>query len=61
MAPPVDLVAEFALPVPSLVICELLGVPYDDRDDFQRLSMARFDLFSGARSEEHTSELQSRC
>ncbi|MER7082327.1 hypothetical protein SAMN02982929_01505 [Saccharopolyspora kobensis] len=32
---PVDLVAEFALPVPSLVICEMLGVPYADRDIFQ--------------------------
>ncbi len=31
---PADLVAEFALPVPSLVICELLGVPYADRDRF---------------------------
>lgn len=45
---PVDLVAEFALPIPSLVICELLGVPYEDRVDFQRYSMARFDLFGGA-------------
>jgi cytochrome P450 len=45
---PVDLVAEFALPIPSLVICELLGVSYEDREDFQRLSMARFDLFGGA-------------
>ncbi len=35
LAPPVDLVREFALPVPSLVICELLGVPYEDRDTFQ--------------------------
>ncbi|MFF4954968.1 cytochrome P450 [Streptomyces chattanoogensis] len=35
LAPPVDLVKEFALPVPSLVICELLGVPYEDRDNFQ--------------------------
>ncbi|TQM79906.1 cytochrome P450 [Saccharothrix saharensis] len=35
LTPPVDLVEEFALPVPSLVICELLGVPYEDRDDFQ--------------------------
>ncbi|MGW5721487.1 cytochrome P450 [Amycolatopsis sp. NPDC003865] len=35
LAPPVDLVKEFALPVPSLVICELLGVPYEDRDSFQ--------------------------
>lgn len=37
---PVDLVAEFALPIPSLVICELLGVPYSDRSAFQRLAMA---------------------
>jgi cytochrome P450 len=35
LTPPVDLVKEFALPVPSLVICELLGVPYADRDSFQ--------------------------
>jgi cytochrome P450 len=35
LSPPVDLVKAFALPVPSLVICELLGVPYDDREDFQ--------------------------
>ncbi|MCK7622829.1 cytochrome P450 [Streptomyces sp. RS10V-4] len=35
LAPPIDLVKEFALPVPSLVICELLGVPYEDRDGFQ--------------------------
>ncbi|MEU4313241.1 cytochrome P450 [Nocardia sp. NPDC024068] len=35
LTPPVDLVKEFALPVPSLVICELLGVPYEDRETFQ--------------------------
>jgi cytochrome P450 len=34
--PPSDLIEDFALPIPSLVICELLGVPYDDREDFQR-------------------------
>src|SRR4051812_23797250 len=34
-AKPVDLVQEFALPIPSLVICELLGVPYEDRAQFQ--------------------------
>ncbi|KOX24594.1 cytochrome P450 [Saccharothrix sp. NRRL B-16348] len=45
---PVDLVQEFALPVPSLTICELLGVPYEDRDRFQELAAARFDLFGGA-------------
>jgi cytochrome P450 len=38
---PVDLVAEFALPLPSLVICELLGVPYDDHEFFQRNSRAQ--------------------
>jgi len=35
---PVDLVEAFALPVPSLVICELLGVPYADHDFFQQNS-----------------------
>ncbi|MBV9846273.1 MAG: cytochrome P450 [Kutzneria sp.] len=33
--PPVDLVPAFALPIPSLVTCELLGVPYDDHATFQ--------------------------
>jgi cytochrome P450 len=42
--PPADLVASFALPIPSLVICELLGVPYDDRDDFQRRTARQLDL-----------------
>ncbi|WP_346764585.1 cytochrome P450 [Rhodococcus sp. HNM0569] len=32
---PADLVQEFALPIPSLVISELLGVPYDDHEFFQ--------------------------
>ncbi|WP_159840097.1 cytochrome P450 [Nocardia sp. CY41] len=41
LAPPVDLVQEFALPVPSLVICELLGVPYADRATFQ-INTAKF-------------------
>lgn len=45
---PVDLMESFALPIPSLSICELLGVPYEDRAEFQRLSTARFDLFGGA-------------
>lgn len=45
---PVDLWQAFALPIPSLVMCELLGVAYEDRADFQRLSTARFDLFGGA-------------
>ena len=43
----VDLVQSFALPIPSLTICELLGVPYSDRAEFQRLSTTRFDLLGG--------------
>ncbi|MGW8556883.1 cytochrome P450 [Streptomyces tubercidicus] len=35
---PVDLLQAFALPIPSLVICELLGVPYEDRAEFQENS-----------------------
>ncbi|NBE95531.1 cytochrome P450 [Nonomuraea sp. KC401] len=34
--PPVDLVTAFAKPIPAVVICELLGVPYDDRGLFQQ-------------------------
>jgi len=42
--PPADLVADFALPIPSLVICELLGVPYADRESFQRRTGKLLDL-----------------
>lgn len=43
----VDLVAEFAFPVPFEVICELLGLPVDDRARFHDLGVARFDLTDG--------------
>ncbi|MET8864729.1 cytochrome P450 [Nonomuraea sp. NPDC004580] len=33
--PAVDLVTAFAKPIPAIVICELLGVPYEDRGFFQ--------------------------
>ncbi|GIM96148.1 cytochrome P450 [Paractinoplanes toevensis] len=44
---PVDLWHDFALPIPALTICELLGVPYADREYFQELSTTRFDLGAG--------------
>ncbi|MCD9140961.1 cytochrome P450 [Streptomyces albireticuli] len=34
--PSADLVAAFARPIPAVIICELLGVPYEDRGSFQR-------------------------
>lgn len=36
--PVADLVPDFALPVPSVVICELLGVPYADHGFFEQQS-----------------------
>ncbi|WP_312034338.1 cytochrome P450 [Actinoplanes sp. TBRC 11911] len=46
--PDVDLWPDFALAIPALTICELLGVPYEDREYFQKLSTARFDMAGGA-------------
>ena len=44
--PPADLVAAFARPIPSLVICDLLGVPYRDRGIFQNCTstLLRLDM-----------------
>lgn len=41
--PPADLVRDFALPVPSLVISLLLGVPYEDHEFFQQNSTRGLD------------------
>ena len=45
--PVVDLVEHFASPIPFLVICELLGLPDEDRASFQALGHARFDVSQG--------------
>ncbi|QFY10802.1 cytochrome P450 [Nonomuraea phyllanthi] len=44
--PPADLVQAFALPVPSLVICELLGVPYADHAFFEEQTVTIVDMDS---------------
>ncbi|MFE2474420.1 cytochrome P450 [Streptomyces sp. NPDC059389] len=36
--PSAELVSDFALPVPSMVICALLGVPYEDHEFFEGAS-----------------------
>jgi len=41
---PADLVADFGLPLPSLVICQLLGVPYEDRELFQTRTRQMVDF-----------------
>ncbi|MQY21622.1 cytochrome P450 [Nocardia macrotermitis] len=40
---PTDLVTALALPLPSLMICELLGVPYSDKEFFQRHAAVAVD------------------
>jgi cytochrome P450 len=45
--PVVDLVEQFAFPIPFEVICELLGLPVEDRDEFRAMGVARFDLAQG--------------
>ncbi|CCK25059.1 Cytochrome P450 [Streptomyces davaonensis JCM 4913] len=43
---PADLVADYSVPVSSQVICELLGVPFEDRERFEGNSakLLRLDL-----------------
>ena len=45
--PVVDLASGFAFGVPFQVICELLGLPDEDRDTFRQLGSARFDITYG--------------
>ncbi|MET9531738.1 MULTISPECIES: cytochrome P450 [unclassified Streptomyces] len=39
-----DFIEAMALPIPCLVICELLGVPYKDRDGFHHATEAMMDM-----------------
>ncbi|WP_436888377.1 cytochrome P450 [Nocardiopsis dassonvillei] len=54
---PADLVQALAVPLPVLVICELLGVPYADREDFRAWTRDAADTADRARSERGLAEL----
>jgi cytochrome P450 len=58
--PPVDLMQAFALPLPSLVICDLLGVPFEDQAEFQRRSDTMLDVsVSPQQQAENTREMNA--
>ncbi|KUL54766.1 cytochrome [Streptomyces sp. NRRL F-4489] len=56
--PPAELVSAFALPVPSMVICSLLGVPYTDHDFFEEKSRRILRGPTAEESEEARLELE---
>ncbi|MCX5007894.1 cytochrome P450 [Streptomyces sp. NBC_00638] len=57
--PPAELVNDFALPVPSMVICALLGVPYGDHDFFEAQSRRLLRGPAAADSEDARDQLDS--
>lgn len=53
-----DLHEAVSFPLPALVICELLGVPFADRADFRRWSDEAADMTDPARSREGLASLR---
>jgi cytochrome P450 len=59
--PPADLVEDYALPIPVAVICELLGVPAEDRPRFRVWSDASLSTtrLTAAELEQNREELRA--
>lgn len=58
--PPTDLVRAFGLPLPIAVMCELLGVPFEDRSDFRRWADAYLSTSKFTREQVADSRAQLR-
>lgn len=55
-----DFIADFAYPVPAIIIAELIGVPAADRDRFKKWSDDILTLVFGAQGEANRRELAQR-
>ncbi|HEY9524293.1 MAG TPA: cytochrome P450 [Thermopolyspora sp.] len=57
LTPPVDLHEKLSFPLPAMVLCELLGVPFDDRAHFRALADGMADMSDPARSRKAQAEM----
>lgn len=57
--PPLDLHEALSFPLPVLVICELLGVPYEDRDEFRVWTLGMGDIHDRERATDSLGRLIS--
>jgi pentalenolactone synthase len=57
--PPADLHESLSVPLPMQVICELLGVPFEDRDHFRAMADGMSDLQDAERSASARDEMNA--
>ncbi len=55
---PFDILEQFCAPLPATVICELIGIPGEERDDFRRYTerVAGFSTRGGPALQEHATD-----